>query len=93
MHSIFTLRSIATLLLFFFITAISCTRLTSTELGAGLIPTVDGVSTFDTTMEVITDSFEETDTTRIYKQDLHVFGAITNDPLFGRTTAALNFEL
>jgi hypothetical protein len=93
MHLSSSLRSISILILVFFVTAISCTRITSTELGAGLIPSVDGVNTFDTTMEVITDSFDETDSTRIYKQDLHVLGAITNDPLFGRTTAALNFEL
>lgn len=93
MHSIFKLRSLAFSLLVFLITAISCTRITSTELGSGIIPVVDGVNTFDTTMEVVTDSFDETDSTRIYKQDLHLLGAITNDPIFGRTTAALNFEL
>lgn len=93
MHSFSTLRSLAFILLVFLVTAISCTRITSTELGGGLIPAVDGVNTFDTTMEVITDSFEETDSTRIYKQDIHTLGAITNDPIFGRTTAALNFEL
>jgi hypothetical protein len=93
MHSFSTLRSLVLLTIAFLITAISCTRITSTELGVGLIPAVDGVNTFDTTMDVVTDSFDETDSTRIYKQDLHVLGAITNDPLFGRTTAALNFEL
>ncbi len=93
MHSFFTLRSLVLFSLIFLITAISCTRITSTELGSGLIPSIDGVNTFDTTMEVITDSFDETDSTRIYKQDVHVLGAITNDPLFGRTNAALNFEL
>lgn len=91
MHSTSTLRSIAILLIVF--TAAACTRITSTELGRGLIPVVDGVNTFDTTLELVTDNFENLDTTRIYKQDEHVLGAITNDPLFGSTTASMNFEL
>jgi len=92
MHSTSTKRSIAILLIVFsFVSA--CTRITSTELGSGLIPSVDGVNTFDTTLELITDSFEESDTTRIYKQDNHVLGTINTDPLFGTTSASMNFEL
>ena len=93
MHSFFTLRRIFIFsigLIGFFS---ACTRISSTDIGGGLIPDIDGVTTKDTLLDVITDSFGETDTARIYKQDLHVLGAITNDPLFGRTTAALNFEL
>ncbi len=93
MHSTSTLRSIAILLVSFLFIAASCTRITNTEIGSGLIPAVDGVNTFDTTVQIITDSFEETDTTRIYKQDLHTLGTISNDPIFGRTSASLNFEL
>lgn len=92
MHSTSTQRSIAILLIvFLFISA--CTRITSTDLGGGLIPSVDGVNTFDTTLTLITDSFEESDTTRIYKQDNHVLGAINTDPLFGGTSASMNFQL
>ena len=87
------MRSIAILLVSFLLVTTSCTRITNTEIGSGLIPAVDGVNTFDTTMQVITDSFEETDTTRIYKQDVHSLGTIFNDPIFGRTSASLNFEL
>ncbi|MFN3300940.1 MAG: hypothetical protein ACK41Z_12190, partial [Sediminibacterium sp.] len=79
-------------LLILFVSA-ACTRITTTELGGGLIPIVDGVNTFDTIMELQTDTFEETDTTRVYNSDNMVIGAITNDPLFGRTSAELNFEL
>ena len=93
MNSTSTLRSIAILLVSFLLVTTSCTRITNTEIGSGLIPAVDGVNTFDTTMQVITDSFEETDTTRIYKQDVHSLGTIFNDPIFGRTSASLNFEL
>lgn len=70
-----------------------CTRITSTELGGGLIPPIDGVLTKDTILDVITDTYNEVDTTRIYKSDVHVLGAITNDPLFGRTSASMFFEL
>ncbi len=93
MHSTSSLRSIAILLVSFLLVTTSCTRITNTEIGSGLIPSVDGVNTFDTTMQVITDSFEETDTTRIYKQDIHTLGTIFNDPIFGKTSASLNFEL
>ena len=79
-------------LIILFVSA-ACTRITTTELGGGLIPVVDGVNTFDTIMELQTDTFEETDTTRVYNSDNMVIGAITNDPIFGRTTAELNFEL
>ncbi len=93
MHLTSTLRSIAVLLVSFLFVITSCTRITTTEIGSGLIPSVDGVNTFDTTMQIITDSFDETDTTRIYKQDIHTLGTISNDPIFGRTSASLNFEL
>jgi hypothetical protein len=71
----------------------ACTRITTTEIGAELIPSVDGVNTFDTVISVETDSFLDTDTARIYRYDNQVLGAITSDPLFGKTTATLNFEL
>ncbi len=89
----FQLRKTHLLLLIFLMVTASCTRITSTELGSGLIPAVDGVNTLDTIMEVITDNFEETDTTRIYRFDKVIIGAITNDPIFGKTTAFVNFEL
>ncbi len=93
MHLSFTSRSLAVLLVSSLFVVTSCTRITTTEIGSGLIPSVDGVNTFDTTMQIITDSFNETDTTRIYKQDIHTLGTISNDPIFGRTSASLNFEL
>lgn len=70
-----------------------CTRITSTELGGGLIPPIDGVLTKDTILDVITDTYNEIDTPRIYKGDIHMLGAITNDPIFGRTSASMFFEL
>lgn len=93
MHSFFTLRRIV--ISGFIITAFltGCTRISSTDLGAGLIPAIDGVITKDTLLDVVTDSFEETDSARIYRSDNHVLGSITNDPLFGKTRASMFFEM
>ncbi len=93
MHSFFTLRRIV--ISGFMITAFftGCTRISSTDLGAGLIPAIDGVITKDTLLDVVTDSFEETDSARIYRSDNHVLGSITNDPLFGKTRASMFFEM
>lgn len=93
MYSFFTLRRIfifSVCLIGFFS---ACTRISSTDIGGGLIPDIDGVTTKDTLLDVITDSFDDADTVRIYRNDLHVVGAITNDPLFGKTRASLFFEL
>jgi len=93
MYSIFTLRRIfiSCIVLVAFLSG--CTRISSTDIGGGLIPAIDGVVTRDTLLDVITDSFEDTDSTRIYKGDNHVLGTITNDPLFGKTRASMFFEL
>ena len=71
----------------------SCTRIRSTDLGAGLIPPIDGVVTKDTLLDVITETFENTDSVRVYKNDNHLLGYISNDPIFGKTRASLYFEL
>jgi hypothetical protein len=85
---------------FFFLLVLafsSCTKINeSTELGGNLIPAVDNVNTFDTTIEVLTDNFlfdDTNDSTRTFPSDQHFLGNITNDPLFGTTTANLYLEL
>jgi hypothetical protein len=93
MHSFFTLRRI-----FIFSICLTgffwgCTRIGVTDIGGGLIPNIDGVATFDTLMDVVTDNFDDPDTARIYKADNHLLGAINNDPLFGKTKASMYFEL
>ena len=93
MDSFFTMRK---LLVCCFVTAIvfsGCTRITTTDVGSGLIPPVDGITTLDTTFSVITDSYDDLDTIRVYKSDTHVLGAITNDPLFGKSTGSIFFEV
>jgi hypothetical protein len=57
MHSFFTLRRIfifGVVLIAFF----GCTRITSTDIGAGLIPPIDGVITKDTLLDLVTDTFD-----------------------------------
>lgn len=93
MHSFFTLRRIfisCIILIAFFS---GCTRISTTDVGSGLIPAIDGVITKDTLLDVITDSFEDTDSIRVYRGDNHLLGAITNDPLFGKSRAIMYFEM
>lgn len=71
----------------------ACTRVTSTNLGSELIPSIDGVITKDTLLDVVTETLASTDTSRIYKRDIHLLGAISNDPLFGKTRASMFFEM
>ncbi|MCW3087857.1 MAG: hypothetical protein JWQ78_1243 [Sediminibacterium sp.] len=93
MHSFFTLRRIFISGIFLTVFAAGCTRISSTDIGGSLIPDIDGVITRDTLLDVITDSFDDTDTARIYRGDNHLVGAITFDPLFGKTTASMFFEM
>jgi hypothetical protein len=71
----------------------ACTKIDSTTLGSGLIPTIDRVNTFDTLLDVTTANFSEENIPRVFKANDHVIGAITNDPLFGNTTASAYFQL
>lgn len=93
MHSKFTVRNFTGFFGLMLMVFMSCTKVPSTELGAGLIPIIDGVITKDTILDVITDTYLENDSVRVYKNDNHVIGAITNDPLFGKTTASMFFEV
>lgn len=93
MHSNFTLRRIAVSCIITIAFFSACTRITSTDIGGGLIPAIDGVLTKDTLLDVITETFEDTDSVRVYRGDVHVLGAITNDPIFGKSRATMFFEM
>ena len=93
MDSFFTMRRLlvcgfAMLLIF-----TGCTRITTTDVVSGLIPPIDGITTLDTTFNVITENYEDLDTVRVYKGDSHVVGVLNPDPLFGSSTASLFFEV
>ncbi|HET6993548.1 MAG TPA: hypothetical protein VFI06_01140, partial [Chitinophagaceae bacterium] len=88
-----TLGSIITSLLILFT---SCKKINeATELGADLIPPIDNVTTFDTsiTVEAYNDIFTlggtsadslRQDTVRSHYSDEQFLGVINNDQLFGR---------
>jgi hypothetical protein len=42
---------------------------------------------------VITDTYDDQDTIRVYKSDTHALGVINNDPIFGKSNASLFFEV
>ena len=74
----------------------SCKKINeATELGGSLIPAVDNVTTFDTTLtvEAYNNLFADTeDSTRSTSSDQQFVG-ITNDPIFGKTEASLFLQL
>lgn len=73
---------------------ISCTKINEpTELGGSLIPPIDNINTFDTTIDVETFNEVFGDSTRSSRFEQQFLGTISNDPLFGRTTAAMFLEL
>jgi hypothetical protein len=71
----------------------SCTKIDTTSLGGSLIPPVDNIHTFDTTLSVIANNFDTAVCDSVYRSDLHALGIIPNDPYFGKTTANMYFEL
>ena len=86
------LRSALALSIFITIFA-SCTKIESTDIGAGLIPPVDNISTFDSSLAVVTRNFFDTGHVFPLRTDNLVLGRVSNDPLFGKTTGIINVEL
>jgi hypothetical protein len=76
---------------------LSCKKINeSSEIGAGLIPPVDNITTFDTVLDVeaFTDTFSlATDSSYSINTFDHYLGVITNDPFFGKTDAQILLEL
>lgn len=71
----------------------SCTKINeSTQLGDDLIPAVDNVNTFDTTISLVAAYHPFNDTSQHYISDNMALGKIA-DPLFGTATADMYFNL
>ncbi len=78
----------------------SCTKIRGTDIGSDLLPVVDNIFTFDTTLEVITENYIFSDSAlpRLSKTvnggapEL-LLGYISNDPQFGKTSATMYFEM
>ncbi|MFZ4769599.1 MAG: DUF4270 family protein [Ferruginibacter sp.] len=77
-----------TLLSYFVVVVINfgCTKLDTTTLGSDLIPAVDNVHTFSTTLDINTTQGYFNDSFKIFKTENNVLG-YTNDPIFGQTEA------
>jgi Domain of unknown function (DUF4270) len=76
----------------------SCKKLNeATDLGDDVIPGVDGVNTFDTTLndlQTFNSIFDPLkDSIRVGRNNDQIIGNILNDPLFGKTNAKLFVEL
>lgn len=84
---------LALFFLFFLALFFSCTKVNeATDLGDDLIPAVDNVNTFDTTLEVQAAYFPFEDPSRHILGELTALGQ-TIDPAFGNTTADMYFNL
>lgn len=71
----------------------SCQKIDTTTLGIGLIPAGDNVPTYDTLLDVVTDSnYLYLDSSRITSTENHALGYL-EDPEFGNTSAAVYFGI
>jgi hypothetical protein len=70
----------------------SCTRISTSELGIDFL-SQDAIGTKDTILDVETETIVLEDSLRIYPTDQQVIGDITNDPIFGNTSASLFLQL
>ena len=82
--------------LFFLLFLSNCTKIRSTDIGLELIPEVDNINTFDTSLEVIASSYLTPDSLlpilgRNATGDPGIFllGHISDDPLFGKASASI----
>ena len=95
-----TIRSIRFILVCFSLLFIisSCKKLNeATDIGGNVIPGVDGVTTFDTTLtslQTFNHIFEaDKDSIRVGLANDQILGNISNDPLFGKTNAKMFLQL
>ena len=82
-----------TYILFFSLLLFSCTRIGISELGVDDFFKKDSIGTTFTELDVETETIVLEDSLRIFPSDLHVIGDISNDPIFGKTSAALFLQL
>lgn len=73
---------------------VACRKINeATALGAGLIPPIDNITTFEAFLDVETDNKPFTDTTKVYYDDLMALGNINSDPEFGASHANAYFNI
>ncbi len=69
-----------------------CSKLDTTNLGADLIPAVDNVNTFSTTLDIITTQGRFDDSFKIARAENHLLGIINGDFLFGQSKANIYLQ-
>lgn len=68
---------------------VRCTKIDPTDIGTDLLPAVDNIHTFDTTLRVYTSNYLFDDSTTVNLNEAHALGRIENDPVFGKTDAQI----
>lgn len=72
----------------------ACTKIDTTSVGSGLIPGVDNINTFDTTLNVIATNYDNSgECDSVSSGDLQALGIISSNPLFGSSLANMYVEL
>jgi hypothetical protein len=89
-HRIFKWQASAALLLTVFA---ACTKIDTTQLGTDLIPAVDNINTFEAILPVVANNYIVDDSTRLNASDAHMVGGISTDPIFGKSSSTLFFEM
>ena len=69
-----------------------CSKLDTTNLGSDLIPAIDNIKTFSTTLDIITTQGRFDDTFKIARSEKHLLGIINGDFLFGQSKANIYLQ-
>lgn len=81
-----------TILVFFIVFITACTKIVTTDIGGELLPPIDGVNTKEMFIDVVSKNWKDT-IVRVGPGIPNALGYISNDPLFGKTSATINVEL
>lgn len=65
----------------------------ATDVGDGLIPPIDNITTFETFLDIESDNRAYLDSNKVYYGDEHALGYIGNDPEFGATNGESYFTI
>jgi len=70
----------------------ACTKIVTTDIGAGLLPGVDNIEPKDVYFDIKTKNAGDSSNHVAASQDMSL-GYISDDPMFGKTSAAINVQL
>jgi hypothetical protein len=89
----YIVKRISVFVVFLSILSSACTRVNNSELGLGLLPSLDAINTKDTVIDVETETVDIPDSLIVYGSDNQILGEINNDPQFGTTKATMFFQM